>query len=278
MPVPDPSVSVLAATDTAKCGAVLRSLSSAADYEQCLDLQRATWGEDFRELVPPTILKIGQKVGGVVAGAFEDESMLGFVYGLSGVREGRPVHWSHMLAVHEQHRGRGVGRDLKLFQRRLLGVLGIDVMFWSFDPLIARNAGLNLISLGARPVEYVCDMYGADTGSELHSGLGTDRFIARWNLNAEVRESSTAAKAPAPPAEAIASRAGMKAGGISWVEIPADIDQLKRDDPDRAAQWRTQTRTALLGELTDGRACIGLHRDSSDRYFYVFAETGGELG
>ena len=278
----DPTTALLAVEGKAQCGAVLRSLQSEADFEQCLDLQRATWGDDFRELVPPTILKIGQKVGGIVAGAFEDERMLGFVYGLSGLREGRSAHWSHMLAVHATDRGRGVGRDLKLFQRRLLRMLDIDVMFWSFDPLIARNAALNLIALGARPVEYVCDMYGSQTGSALHDGLGTDRWIVRWQLHA-VPATQRANRVPAPArpndAELSASQriaAGVvtqtvRNQGLSWVEIPNDIDALIRSDRSRAARWREETRKALQAELAADRVCVGLHQDEGGRSFYVFS-------
>ena len=49
-------------------------------------------------------------------------------------------------------------------------------MYWTFDPLVAKNAHLNLNLLGARVVEYVRDMYGTTT-SPLHNGLATDRLI-----------------------------------------------------------------------------------------------------
>ena len=84
-----------------------RHLESDEEYEACLALQAETWGEAFEELVPPTILKISQKVSGVAAGAFRDAKMLGFVYGLSGFRDGKPGHWSHMLAVTREARGLG---------------------------------------------------------------------------------------------------------------------------------------------------------------------------
>ena len=277
---------------TTPCGAELRSLRTDDDYEQCLLLQRATWGDDFRELVPPTILAISQKVGGVVAGAFENDEMLAFVYGLSGFRDGERAHWSHMLAVTEAARGRGLGKALKAYQRALLEPHDVAAMYWTFDPLIARNASLNLKALGARPVEYVRDMYGDDTGSELHSGLGTDRFVVRWDCRGG---------GPAPgwadgPSEAPA--ADPATGGVvhvhdarRWVEIPADIDELKSTAPELAREWRNATRQALETALSRGN-CVGIARlkahsptegsDSSTvtmpvglpiwRYFYVFED------
>lgn len=266
---------------TTPCGARLRPLESDADYEQCLDLQRATWGDDFRELVPPTILAISQKVGGVVAGAFEDGQLLAFVYGLSGFRDGDRAHWSHMLAVTEEARGRGLGKALKAYQQALLEPHGVRSMYWTFDPLIARNACLNLKALGARPVQYVRDMYGADTGSTLHSGLGTDRFVVRWMCDGTGPEPGWAAPPQDPPLSTIdGAQMFLEADGRRWVEIPADIDQIKLRAPEEARAWRRATRGALESALAWG-VCVGMARvrapdaattsgPSSHRYFYAF--------
>ena len=265
------------------CGAELRSLRSDDDYEQCLDLQRATWGDDFRELVPPTILAISQKVGGVAAGAFEQGRLLAFVYGLSGFRDGARAHWSHMLAVTEEARGRGLGKALKAYQRELLEPHRVAAMFWTFDPLIARNASLNLKALGARPVEYVRDMYGADTGSSLHSGLGTDRYVVRWACRGDGPEPGWAeAPTELPGGDPVQGDIVCSSGGRRWVEIPGDIDALKVTSPALARAWRTATRDALEEALAGG-GCLGLARteafaegdvgDSPNpRYFYAFEE------
>ena len=135
---------------------VLRTFASRADYDQGVVLQKETWGHDFTECVPASILQISQKVGGVAAGAFDkDDRLIGFIYGLSGLREGRPAHWSHMLAVRPEYRGTGIGTKLKKMQRDLLLAAGIDVAYWTFDPLVSGNAHFNINLLGARPVEVV---------------------------------------------------------------------------------------------------------------------------
>ena len=88
-----------------------------------------------------------------------------------------------MLAVRPEARDHGIGRRLKLYQRSLVAELGVTQILWTFDPLVSRNAHLNLNALGARVTDYVPDMYGADTGSALHQGIGTDRFVVAWEVS-----------------------------------------------------------------------------------------------
>jgi len=104
----------------------IRPLSSPEELAQGVAIQRLTWGNEFTEVVPATILQICQKVGGVAAGAFDANGrMLGFVFGLTGVHHGRLAHWSHMLAVEPDARGLGLGKRLKLYQRDVRGVRGV---------------------------------------------------------------------------------------------------------------------------------------------------------
>src|SRR5204863_77835 len=99
----------------------LRNLDRWRDFEACVELQRDTWGRDFSACVPAAVLMVAQRVGGVTAGAFDAEGRLqGFIFGLTGYSGGRPMHWSHMLAVRERARDAGLGIRLKLYQRELL--------------------------------------------------------------------------------------------------------------------------------------------------------------
>ena len=130
-------------------GVTIRPLQSQADYAACVALQHETWGPGFGEAVPPAILNVAQRVGGVAAGAFDDAgALLGFVFGLTGVERGRVVHWSDMLAVRAGLRDAGIGRALKAWQREAARAAGASVMYWTYDPLVARNAYLNFMRLG----------------------------------------------------------------------------------------------------------------------------------
>lgn len=259
---------------------VLRALRTRAEYEQCVELQRETWGQDFTEAVPPSILMVSQKMGGVAAGAFDPQGrLLGFVFGISGPRHGRLAHWSDMLAVRREARGVGLGRRLKLYQRERLLELGIEVVYWTYDPLVARNAHLNINRLGARPVEYIPNMYGTETGSPLHGGLGTDRFVVEWLLNHERVRRVLRGEPPlrterfrdAPVVNVDAARAPGRPRredtGDVQIAVPDDIERVKAESIDRARAWRESTRAAFLEYLERGYRVVAFRR-REDRCFY----------
>src|SRR5205814_1896676 len=85
--------------------------------------------------------------------------------------------------VRETDRNFGLGRRLKEYQRHTLGAIGVKRIYWTFDPLMSKNAYFNLNLLGAEVVDYVPDMYGTTT-SPLHLGMATDRLIVRVSTTA----------------------------------------------------------------------------------------------
>ncbi len=250
----------------------LRLLDSEADYAACVRLQRLTWGAGFGEVVPASVLKITNRVGGIVAGAFADADLLGFVYGITGLQRGRLVHWSHMLAVRPEARDHGIGLRLKHFQREVLRGRGVGEILWSFDPLVARNAHLNLVRLGVRVEEYVPDMYPA-SNSELH-GFGTDRLVVAWEMGdaAPSDTGSTHAVAGAPfvsgdePADL--------APPAVRIEIPPDIEAVAARSLEDALAWRAASRRAFADWLGRGYAVAGFQRDGAGRCSYLLTRPG----
>ena len=100
-------------------GYVIRPLQAREEMLGCIEIQRDTWGRDFSDVVPVSMLQVSVKMGGVLLGAFApDGSLVGFVFGVTGLRDGQLAHWSHMLAVQPWARNLGIGRRLKLRQRR----------------------------------------------------------------------------------------------------------------------------------------------------------------
>lgn len=260
----------------------IRPLRTHEELRACVDLQRETWGADFTDVVPGSILKVSQRVGGVAAGAFDEQGrLLGFVYGLTGVERGRIVHWSDMLAVRPEARNLGLGRRLKDYQRHIVQGLGGTVIYWTYDPLVARNAHLNFNIFGVRVAEYVENMYG-DTDSPLHS-TGTDRFIVAWPVQdgevqrrlAETHSAGTnrdLGEAPILNAGNSRPAASLTIGARARVEIPADITAIQETDREEAIAWRRSTRAAFQSALAAGLTVQGFVVDEcANQGYYLLA-------
>jgi predicted GNAT superfamily acetyltransferase len=255
----------------------VRAVATLEEYQECIAIQEETWGAGFRELVPTAILMVAQKLGGVCAAAFTPGGrILGFVFGMTGVRDGALVHWSDLLAVRPEARGARLGERLKRHQREVVRAVGVETMYWTFDPLVARNAHLNLVRLGARAAEYVPNMYGDNTGSPLHGALPTDRFIARWDLTRPVpaadghganghgalpHERRPGLLVNPPHADGTPTLLGgpLPDAPVIHVAVPRDLEALP---PVRRAQWRAVTREAFLTYLGRGYAVVDFYRAS----------------
>lgn len=250
-----------AAGEIAAQSVTIRRIATSAEYDECVVMERETWGGQFTEVVPATILRISQEVGGVTAGAFApDGAMLGFVFGITGVRDGELVHWSDMLAVRTGARDLGLGKMLKDFQRDLLLEIGVRRMFWTYDPLVSRNAHFNLERLGARVVEYRRNFYGDDTGSVMHAALGTDRFIVAWDFDDDARHRADADEWTDTPLISSAIPVTLADVPRVRVAIPKDIFTLLHADIEAARGWRETTRVALTTYLDRGYSVAGFQR------------------
>lgn len=267
----------------------IRPLANRDECEACVELQQNIWGRDFVDVVPATILMVSQRIGGVASGAFDPSGQLvGFVFGISGIRDRVGVHWSDMLAVRPHARRRGLGRRLKLHQREVLLAAGVKKVYWSFDPLVARNARFNLETLGASPVEYVPDMYG-NTASVLHQGLDTDRLVVEWHLTEPGVERTLAGEPKYLPKAALTGPVvpihptridTTPLPRVPWVrlELPADIEQLKTTALESARHWQLGLRRAFTTYLNEGHArVVGMYRDNiTKRCFYAVDTTARE--
>jgi len=237
-------------------------------------------------VVPASILKVAQRIGGVVAGAFsESDDLLGFVFGLTGVERGKIVHWSDMLAVKPEARNLGLGRRLKEHQRTVVRDLGGSLIYWTYDPLVARNAHLNFNKLGVRLAEYAENMYGV-TDSVLHGGIPTDRLIVAWPthddeirqllLDAErANESPDCRQAPIVTPDFMESAAGASIlPHCVRVEIPGNAEAILRDSPEDAAAWRARVRHALQWALSAGYTITAFSLgENGDTGFYLMTKS-----
>jgi predicted GNAT superfamily acetyltransferase len=264
----------------------IRPLTTIDELRDCVALQHATWGDAFSDVVPESILKVSQRVGGVAAGAFApDGTLLGFVFGLTGIERGRIVHWSDMLAVRPEARNLGLGRRLKDYQRKFVRELGAEVIYWTYDPLIARNAHLNFNRLGVRVADYVENMYGI-TDSVLHGGIPTDRLIVAWptrddDIATRLAEGRRLLASPDCQDGPLVTREWID--GVSGaailphclrVEVPADAESLFAEAPDLARQWRSRLRAALQWCMASGYSIRAFDIDEeTSQGFYLMTRS-----
>ena len=82
----------------------LRELTEPAEFQRCLELQREGFGWSEIELMPMRFFVVSRHIGGLVLGAFEGSTLVGFLSVIPGVRDGIPYWHSHMLAVAAGHR------------------------------------------------------------------------------------------------------------------------------------------------------------------------------
>ena len=262
----------------------IRPLDSQAELRACVRLQQDTWGGGFSDIVPTSILKVAQRIGGVVLGAFDGGDLVGFVFGLTGVERGRIVHWSDMLAVRRDARNLGIGRRLKEEQRRAALEVGADVIYWTFDPLVARNAHLNVNRLGARVSEYVENMYGL-TDSVLHGLVPTDRLIVAWPTHDDEIErrlfevnwtvsSPDSLQAPIATPDWISDVEGASIlPHCVRIAIPTDVEPLLAIPSDQAGHWRQRVRRAMQWTLARGYTVRGFQLDeAAQRGYYLMTK------
>ncbi|HET9722988.1 MAG TPA: GNAT family N-acetyltransferase [Actinomycetota bacterium] len=249
-------------------GVELRPLSRLEDGDRILHVMVATWGE--HQLIPREMLRAFGDSASPPLGAFADEELIGYVLGwiARDPEDGLVVH-SHMLAALPDRRHRGVGYSLKLAQRAQALEAGIDVVRWTFDPLIARNAWLNLSKLGAVADRFHRDYYGP-MDDLVNRGERTDRLVVRWDLRRppdDVPVEGAPVLLEAEDDAPTPTGAAMPDHGPALIRIPRDHERLRADRPELARAWRDPVAGAIEACIASGRIARALTRDAA----YVFA-------
>jgi predicted GNAT superfamily acetyltransferase len=240
----------------------VRRASGRADYDACVHLQKVVWGISDLEVTSAIQLIATVHAGGLLhlAETAAGEAV-GFSYAFPALRGGLPHLHSDMVAVVPAYQKRGVGMRLKWAQREESLSRGIGLITWTFDPMQARNAALNLRRLGAFASEFLPDFYGVTT-SALHHGMRTDRLLVHWELNAprvkdRLREGEPPRSEPEPPFPRINDVKWQAGWPVSsdprldlqatelLLEIPPDWDVLAKAAPRVAEDWHGKVRTAF---------------------------------
>jgi predicted GNAT superfamily acetyltransferase len=244
---------------------VIRDIRQISELREVEELQKDVWGMEDRDVFPALAVIPMLEVGAVLIGAFDDEKMVGFVFGFPGLEDGRVILHSDLLAVRAEYRGHGLGYKLKLAQRDRALAKEMDTITWTFDPLQAGNAHLNLHKLGGIAERYRVNYYG-ETSSFLHR-TGTDRLWVAWRLKSEgvLRRIGGGSHCDPPDLQGLPRflRVGpnrepvvgdTQVGPASSVivEIPDDINALLKENVGLAVRWREATRIEFLKAIDAG--------------------------
>ena len=237
---------------------VIREVETFAELRAVEEMQKEVWGVPDLDVVPATHLIAAQAAGGLLLGAFDRKTLVGFVYGFVAQEDGEIAHHSHMLAVKHAYRNFNLGYKLKLAQRDAVLARGISVITWTFDPLQSLNAYFNFAKLGVICDRYFIDFYGEDAASFLHQ-TGTDRFWVKWLLNSQrvVKRITKADSSLEEPKEKM------------LVEIPGDINAVQRESPETARDWRVRTRRAFTDALAEGYVIVDFYRRENEGIYIL---------
>ena len=281
-----------------------RDLHTLEEFALVVDLERQIWGPVYDDVVPVSILAVSVHSGGILIGAFDEGRMVGFVYSLPGIKDGKPTQWSHMAGVVSSHRSTGLGYQLKLLQRERALDAGLELVQWTYDPLQALNAHLNFSKLGVVVAEYAENIYGLST-SPLHAGLPTDRFVADWWIrrpHVERRLAAREARGTDPVARVkppltvrdhsvvdirrvnglLPAGEWLECGDVDLtldaprlaVEIPTGFTEMLARDPGLALAWRMQTRAIFTTYFGRGYRVVDFFLDRPSRKgTYVLSKT-----
>lgn len=240
-------------------GYSLRLCQTRAELTACLRIQREIWEYPEQELYPLRLFVNLNRIGGHVLGAFtaEDE-LVGYVAAMPAWRGKRRYLHSLSLGVVRGHENRGLGKELKLAQRDLALRSGIDCVEWTFDPLQAKNANLNINRLGAIVQRYEVDCYG-QVDSRLQRGLPSDRLVAEWWLKSPRVELAIEGKPVRNPRRKPAGE----------VEVPVAIDNLVKTNLEAARAWQRRVRDQLQEYFVRKLTVTGFSCDGESACYWL---------
>lgn len=262
------------------------ALTDLAQMVDAVVLQHAYWGEYAESVVPAHMLFTLSKTGGHVLGVYDEGQMIAVLIGLLATRAKLDerintenlAFYSKRMVVLPEYRGLGIGEQLKWAQFRLACQQGIKQIIWTYDPLLSRNAHLNLRKLGCICDQYLVDYFGSDDSTGLAQGGISDRFQVVWDVEspsvlARCNHNFSASTLDEYLAQKITVINRLEAVHLAHdtsrllVEIPLDFPTMLIENPSLATEWRIYTRKLFTQTLSkfrvidfvrgvyDGREC-----------------------
>ena len=219
----------------------VRELDNLQDQDFGRNIFDITWSMDAGTEITPNLLQAMVHSGSYLSGAFFDNKIVGAAFAFPATNGGLHLH-SHMTAVLPEFRDKGVGYALKIDQWNWAKKQNYSYLSWTFDPLVRRNAKLNIVKLGVDISAYFPNFYG-DMPDALNAGDESDRLMVSWRTDID-----------APKARELITKP--ETGDI-LIEIPEDIVAIRSKNQNESMKWRRQVREQFMAAFEKNGKVIG---------------------
>jgi predicted GNAT superfamily acetyltransferase len=216
----------------------LKSLQDQGSGRKIFDL---TWAMDAGTEITPNLLQAMVHSGAYLSGAFVENKIVGAAFAFPATNNGLHLH-SHMTAVLNEFRDKGVGYALKIDQWNWAKKHKYSHLSWTFDPLVRRNAKLNIVKLGVDISAYHSNFYG-QMPDALNAGDESDRLMVSWSTNINSPKARELITHPKPD--------------DILIKIPEDIVAIRSRNQSESLKWRRQVREQFLAASEKNGKVIG---------------------
>jgi len=219
----------------------IRNLVSFQELESARKIFDLTWSMEAGTEITPNLLQAMVHSGSYLSGAFINNEIIGAAFAFPATNNGLHLH-SHMVAVSNEYRDQGVGYALKIDQWNWAKKQNYSHLSWTFDPLVRRNAKLNIVKLGVDISTYYPNFYG-EMPDALNAGDESDRLMVSWRTDID-----------APKARELITKP--ETGDI-LIAIPEDIVAIRSKDQSESMKWRRQVRDQFLAAFEKNGKVVG---------------------
>ena len=219
----------------------VRELDNLQDQDFGRKIFDITWSMDAGTEITPNLLQAMVHSGSYLSGAFIGNKIVGAAFAFPATNGGLHLH-SHMTAVLPEFRDKGVGYALKIDQWKWAKKKNYSHLSWTFDPLVRRNAKLNIAKLGVDISAYFPNFYG-DMPDALNAGDESDRLMVSWRTDID-----------APKARELITKP--ETADI-LIEIPEDIVAIRSKNQNESMKWRRQVREQFLTAFEKNGKVVG---------------------
>ncbi|ASY13840.1 acetyltransferase [Candidatus Nanopelagicus hibericus] len=225
---------------------LIRKILTLTEQKLARDIFDKTWAGTSGTEITPNLLQAMVNSGSYLSGAFIDHKIVGAAFAFPATNGGLHLH-SHMTAVLPEFRDKGVGYALKIDQWNWAKKKNYSHLSWTFDPLVRRNAKLNIAKLGVDISGYFPNFYG-DMPDALNAGDESDRLMVSWRTDID-----------APRARELITNPEL---GDILIEIPEDIVAIRSKDQSESMKWRRQVREKFMAAFEKNGKVIGFSENN----------------